>query len=176
MLTELETERAKRRALVLAALCGSKIALGPAFLARSAGWPSAKNWMLAAIGEMFLDKIGVFPPRWRPSLLIPHTAAGAWTASESLKRDGVESPETVALAAGVAAAVAVSAPLIRVALSKGIGLPDILLALVEDYLALHVGTGEMGGSLGEIGHDARESIEEVRGRVMPALQSVAVGA
>ena len=28
---------------------------------------------MAALGEMFLDKVGVFPPRYRPALLIPHT-------------------------------------------------------------------------------------------------------
>jgi hypothetical protein len=171
-----DREQAKQKALMLAALCGSKIALGPAFLARSGDWPSARSWMLAAIGEMTLDKLGVFPPRWRPSLLLPHTAAGAWTAYESLRRDGIYCPATVAKAAGVAASVALAAPAIRVALSQGVGLPDILLALVEDYIALNIGTKTMGISFGEIGHEARESLEEVKDRVMPALQSVGVGA
>ena len=174
-MSESDKQAARQKALILAALCGSKIALGPAFLGRSAGWPSAKNWMLAAIGEMTLDKLGVFPPRWRPSLLIPHTAAGAWTAHESLKEDGVDDPATVAMAAGVAAAVALAAPAVRIALSKVVGVPDFLLALVEDYIALRAGTEATGGSLGEIGHEARESLEEVRGRVMPALQSIGVG-
>jgi len=169
-MSEAEKQRAREKALILAALCGSKIALGPAFLGRARGWPSAKNWMLGAIGEIALDKLGVFPPRWRPMLLLPHTASGAWTAHESLKADGVDDPATVALAAGVAAAVAVVAPAIRIALSKGIGLPDILLALVEDYIALNAGSKAMGLSLGEIGQEARASLGEVGERVMPMIQ------
>jgi len=169
-MSEAEKQQARQKALILAALCGSKIALGPAFLGRARGWPSATNWMLAAIGEITLDKVGVFPARWRPSLLIPHTASGAWTAYESLKADGVDDPATVAMGAGVAAAVAVAAPAIRIALSKGIGLPDILLAVVEDYIALSAGSKAMGVSLGELGQEARVSLEGVRGQVMPVIQ------
>ena len=67
------------RALALAALSGFKIALGPAFLAASRRSPNTGPWALAALGEMFLDKIGVFPPRFRPALLIPHAlSAPGW--------------------------------------------------------------------------------------------------
>lgn len=169
-------KQARERALTLAALSGLKIAFGPAFLAKAQGWPSGRSWLLAAMGEMVLDKMGVFPPRWRPSLLIPHTAAGAWTAHESLKADGVDDPSTVALAAAVAAGVAVAAPVVRIALNRGIGIPDALLALAEDYIALRAGTRVTGLSMDEIGRDARGSLEHVRGQVMPTLQSVGVGA
>ena len=58
-----ETSRAFERAMVLAALSGLKIALGPALLATSRRWPSRQSWIAAAMGEMVLDKLGVFPAR-----------------------------------------------------------------------------------------------------------------
>jgi hypothetical protein len=39
---------------------------------------------------MALDKVGIFPSRFRPPLLIPHTLAGAWVARESLREDGID--------------------------------------------------------------------------------------
>src|SRR5215218_1425763 len=81
-----------QRAMALAAVCGSKIALGPAFLETSRRGPNARAWVAGALGEMILDKLGVFPPRYRPSLLIPHTLAGAWVARESLREDGIDDP------------------------------------------------------------------------------------
>ncbi len=78
------------RAMTLAALSGFKVALGPAFLAASRNGPNRGAWAIAAMGEMFLDKVGIFPPRFRPSLLIPHALAGAWVARESMKEEGQE--------------------------------------------------------------------------------------
>ena len=71
-------DRSFERAMALAALSGLKIALGPAMLANARGWPGRENWLMVAMGEMFLDKLGVFPPRYRPSLLIPHSLMGGY--------------------------------------------------------------------------------------------------
>ena len=131
--------------------------------------------MLAALGEMFLDKLGVFPPRYRPMLLIPHTLAGAWVAHESLKADGVDDPYAAAMGAVVAAGVAAVAPMVRMTGSKVLGIPDPLLGVVEDYLALRLGTQAMGLSMNEVTDAAKESVEGVREQVMPALQSAGIG-
>jgi len=56
------------RAMMLAAISGFKIALGPAFLAATRHSPNTGTWAMAALGEMVLDKIGIFPPRFRPAL------------------------------------------------------------------------------------------------------------
>ena len=126
--------------MALAALSGLKIALGPAFLAMSRRWPSRQAWVTAAMGEMVLDKLGVFPPRYRLPLLIPHSLAGAWVARESLREDGEDDP-WVAVAGGmVAAGVAVAAPLVRMSINKVVGIPDSLLGLGEDYLAISYGS------------------------------------
>ena len=74
-------------------------------------------------------------------LLIPHTVAGVWTARESLKEDGeADDPSILAAAAVVAAGVTVTLPLIRIALQKGLRIPNYLVGLAEDYVALQLGT------------------------------------
>jgi len=163
------------RAMTLAALSGLKIALGPAFLATSQRCPESRNWVLAALGEMVLDKVGVLPARFRPSLLIPHTLAGAWVAHQSLKADGVDDPYAVAMGAVVAAGVAAVAPMVRITGSKVLGIPDPLLGIAEDYLALRLGTQAMGLSMNNVGDAAMDSLEGVRDQVMPALQSAGIG-
>src|SRR4051794_32110192 len=91
------------RAMALAAISGLKVALGPAFLATSRRSPNARTWVMAALGEMFLDKVGIFPPRYRPSLLIPHAISGAWVARESMRQDGADDPAAPIMGAVVAA-------------------------------------------------------------------------
>jgi len=163
------------RAMTLAALSGFKIALGPAFLSTSQNRPEARNWVMAALGEMFLDKVGVFPARFRPSLLIPHTLAGAWVAHESMKADGGDDPYAAAMGAVVAAGVAAVAPMVRITGSKVLGIPDPLLGLAEDYLALRLGTEVMGLSMNHVTDAARDSLEGVRDQVMPALHAAGIG-
>ena len=157
-----ELKPAHEKALMLAALCGFKIALGPAFLRASRRSPSTQKWATAALGEMALDKLGVFPARYRPMLLIPHTVAGAWTAHESLKEDGEVDPVTL--------------PILRIALRKLAFLPDYLLGLGEDYVALQLGSRATGITLDQVKEIAQESMAGVGGQVRPALQKVGIPA
>lgn len=169
-----ELKPAHEKALMLAALCGFKIALGPAFLAASKRSPATKGWATAALGEMALDKLGVFPARYRPILLIPHTVAGAMTAAQSLKEDGEEvEPGVVAAAAVVAAGVTATLPLLRIALSKVVGFPDIFLGLAEDYVALQLGTKAVGMSMDQVKEVARDSVEGLTGQAKPKLDELA---
>jgi hypothetical protein len=164
------------RAMALAAVCGSKIALGPAFLEISRHRPNARAWVAGALGEMLLDKLEVFPARFRPSLLIPHTLAGAWVARESLKEDGIDDPSAALLGAVVAAGVASVAPMIRITLSKALGIPDPLLGVAEDYYFLRLGAQATGLPMEELPEYAKEAVEEIGERVMPAVHSLGVGA
>ena len=163
------------RAIGVAALCGSKIALGPAFLETSRRRPNARAWVAGLLGEMLLDKIGVFPPRWRPLLLVPHTLAGAWVARESLKEDGIDDPSAVLMGAVAAAGVAGVAPMLRIALSRGLGVPDPLLGVAEDYLFLQLGSRATGMAMDELPEIAKDAVGEIGGQVRPALESIGVG-
>src|SRR5690349_19274429 len=149
------SDRNFERAMALAALSGLKIALGPALLATSRRWPGRQNWVMAAMGEMFFDKLGVFPPRYRPALLIPHSLMGAWVARESLREDGEDDPWAAVAGGMVAAGAAVAAPLIRMTIHKVLGIPDPLLGLAEDYLALSCGTQVTDVPMDEITGAAR---------------------
>jgi hypothetical protein len=160
------------RAMALAAVSGLKLSLGPAFLAASRGSPNTGAWVMAALGEMFLDKLGILPARFRPSLLISHTLAGAWVARESVKADGVDDPTAPLLGGVVAAGVACVAPMARIALHRSIGISDAVLGVGEDYLALRLGTEATGMSVHQVSEVAREAIEEFRGKVIPSLGSV----
>ncbi|HEU5118482.1 MAG TPA: hypothetical protein VFT74_17865 [Isosphaeraceae bacterium] len=171
----MQNHRSYVKAMTLAAACGSKIALGPALLSQTRRWPSRRNWALAAMGEMLLDKMGVFPPRYRPSLLIPHSLAGAWVAHESLKEDGIDDPWSPMMGAAVAAGVAVGAPLVRMAAQRVLGVPDALLGVAEDGLTLSIASRNLDLSPHDLAGAARESVEGLRERAQPTLSAVGLG-
>jgi hypothetical protein len=171
-----ETSRAFERAMVLAALSGLKMALGPAFLATSRRWPSRQSWITAAIAEMVLDKLGVFPARYRLPLLIPHTLAGAWVARESMLEDGEDDPWAAVAGGMVAAGVSVAAPIARMAIKKVVGVPDALVGLGEDYLAVSYGCQALDVPMDDVTGAARELWDTARERARPALESMGMGA
>jgi len=158
------------KAMKLAMLSGLKVALGPAFLRTAQRRPDARYWVTGAMAEMFLDKVGVFPSRFRLPLLIPHTLAGAWVARESMEADGVDDPMAAAMGAVMAAGVAAVAPMVRISANKVLGIPDPILGLVEDYLALKLGSDAVGLSMDEVTQVARASVEDLKDQVMPAIQ------
>jgi len=49
------------------------------------------------------------------------------------------------------------------------------VGLLEDYLALRLGSDAIGISMDEITQVARESVEGLSDRISPALQSVGAG-
>ncbi|WP_165235164.1 hypothetical protein [Aquisphaera insulae] len=160
------------RAMALAALSGFRVALGPAFLAAKRRSPHTGHWAVAALGEMFLDKIGILPPRYRPGLMIPHAISGAWVAQQSMKEEGIHDPSVPVLGAVVAAGVSCVAPLARMALNRGLGVPDVFLGLGEDYLALNLGSEATGISLGQVTEITRDAVEDLRTQVAPSLPPI----
>lgn len=168
--TMAKTKTPFERAMALAAVSGLKMTLGPAFLESSRHSPKAGNWVLGALGEMFLDKVGILPPRYRPALLIPRIAAGAWVARESMRQDGVEDSSAPVMGAIVAAGVGSVAPIARIALNRGLGVSDALLGLAEDYLALKLGGDATGMSFNQMGEAAKDAIEDLRDKVAPDLE------
>jgi hypothetical protein len=159
-------------AMALAAISGLRASMGPAFLSASRRGPNTRSWVMAALGEMFLDKVGILPPRYRPALLIPHAIAGAWVARESMKREDAEEDPTVpVLGAVVAAGVSCVAPMARIALNRGLGISDALLGVAEDYVALRLGTEATGMTMNQVSEVAQDAFGELRGQVMQSLPS-----
>jgi AcrR family transcriptional regulator len=162
------------RALALAALSGLKLTLGPAFLAAARQRPEARNWVFAALGEMALDKIGVLPPRYRLPLLVPRALAGAYVAHEAMKEEGEGEVDPKVLAAGfaVAAGAAIAAPIVRMFGRRVLGVPDPVLAVLEDYLALRLGSQATGMSMGQIADEARGAFDQIKDQAMPMLEQL----
>jgi hypothetical protein len=80
-----------------------------------------------------------------------------------------EDPWGAPLAAAVAMGVAVAAPKLRRTIGWTTGIPDPLLGLVEDYLALRLGAEAVGMSLDEVMQAGKEAVEDLRSRVEAAI-------
>jgi uncharacterized membrane protein len=163
------------RAMKLAVVTGMRSMLGPALVARATGRPEQRNLALAAIGEMVSDKLPLVPSRDSLLPLILRGLAGAWVARTLQEEEGIDDPWVVPLGAAVAMGVAVAAPKIRRTLRVTTGVSDTFLGLLEDYLALRLGTEAVGLSMDELTEIARDSVEDLKERVAPVLQSVGAG-
>ncbi len=160
------------RAIKLAVVTGLRNALGPALLAAAHDRPEKKALAMAAVGELVVDKLPLVPSRGSLPLLIPRAATGAWVMRESLRRDGVEEPWALPVGAAVAAGAATFAPLIRGALHTLLGIPQPILGLAEDYLALRLGGDAVGLSMEDLKQIGTESFEEIKGHVMPMVEEL----
>ena len=167
--------RAIERALALAAVSGLRSMLGPALVAAAHDRPGKGALAVAAMGEMLVDKVPGVPARSSLVGLVPRALAGAWVARTVLEEAGEEDPYAMAKGAGVAVAVALAAPMARAALRTVLGLPDFVVGLAEDGLALKLGTDAAGLSLEELRHVAEESLGAVKERVTERVQSIGAG-
>jgi hypothetical protein len=166
-----DTKTPLERALTLAAVSGLRAAMGPALLDSSRRVGAGRSgWVLGALGEMAFDKLGLFRRRYRPMLMIPHAVAGAYTARESLKRDGVEDPSGAIMGAVVAAGVAGVAPIARLALNRGLGVNDAVLSMAEDYLVLKFGGEAVGLSMEQLGDVATGALSDLKDQIAPDLE------
>lgn len=157
------------RALVLAAVTGLKLTYGPTLLASSSRRPGAGYLAVASIGELVLDKLGVLPSRSRLPLLIPRALAGAWVAREVAKAQGGNAAWAAPMGAAVAAGTALLAPTLRGAVQRHLGVPDPLLGLAEDWIAVGLGSRAVGMPTEELAARAGQSIGEARRQAAGAL-------
>jgi uncharacterized membrane protein len=163
------------KAMKLAVVTGLRSMLGPALVARSLNRPERKNLAIAALGEMVVDKLPLIPSRDTLIPLIVRGLAGAWVAKTLQDEEGTENPWTIPLGAAVAMGVAVSAPKIRRTLSITTGVSEPVLGMIEDYLALRLGSDAVGLSMDELSQIARDSVEDLKDRIKPMVQSVGAG-
>jgi uncharacterized membrane protein len=166
---------AYEKAMKLAVVCGLRALLGPALLSEARRRPERRNLALAALGELLLDKLPIMPSRKSLPMLLPRAIAGAWVAKAVMEEEGINDPWAPAMGAAVAAGVASISPLIRASLARVLDVPDSMMALAEDYLALRLGTQAVGLSLDEAAQIAGRSVEEVKDLILPAIQSVGAG-
>jgi len=165
-------DNAFERAIKLAVVTGLRCALGPALLAAAHDRPERKNLAMAAMGEMVVDKLPLMPSRSSLPLLIPRALAGAWVTRESLRHDGADQPWAAPVGAAVAVGAATVAPLIRNALHTLLRIPQPILGLAEDYLALRLGGEAVGLTMDDLKQIGSDSVDELKGHILPVMEEV----
>jgi nucleotide-binding universal stress UspA family protein len=160
-----DSKRAFERAMRLAVVSGLRSTFGVALMEAAYDRPNRKMWALAALGEMAVDKIPGVPSRASLPAMLPRAIAGGYVAKQVMDREGVDDPWAVPMAAAVAAGVAALAPRIRGLLGTVLGVPNPVLGMVEDYIALKVGGEALGLSMDDLKQIGAESFEDVKGYV-----------
>jgi uncharacterized membrane protein len=160
------------KAMKLAVVTGMRAMLGPALVAGATNRPERKGLALAALGEMVADKLPLIPSRDTLLPLLVRGLAGAWVARTVQEQEGSDDPWIVPLGAAVAMGVAVAAPKVRKTLSATTGVSDTVLGLIEDYLALRLGSDAAGISMEELAQLGRTSVEDLKERIQPVLESI----
>src|SRR5205823_4305348 len=114
---------------------------------------------------MVVDKLPLVPSRDTLLPLVVRGLAGAWVAKTLQEDEGTDDPWMIPLGAAVAMGVAVAAPKIRKTLHVTTGVSDAILGLIEDYLALRVGSDAVGLSMDDLSQIARDSVEDLQDRI-----------
>jgi uncharacterized membrane protein len=167
---------ALQRAIKLAAISGLRAALGPALVAAAHNRPERQVLAMAAIGELVIDKLPLVPSRATLPMLIPRALAGAWVAKTIMEDEGTDDPWAPVYGAAVAIGTATAAPILRGALRRILGVPDAVLGLAEDYLAITAGSAAVGLSIEDVKQIAGDSVAEMKDRLVPAAaQSIGAG-
>jgi hypothetical protein len=156
------SKRAFERAMRLAVVSGLRSTLGMALMEAAYDRPSRRTWAIAAMGEMVIDKIPGVPSRASLPAMLPRAVAGAYVAHQVMDREGVQDPWAAPMGAAVAAGVAVLAPRIRGLLGVALGVPQPMIGLAEDYLAIRIGSGALGLTMDDVKRIGEESIGDVK--------------
>ena len=160
------------RAMKLAVVTGLKCMMGPALVSVAHNRPERRGLVAAALGEMVFDKLPFVPNRSSLPLLLPRAIAGYWVTKQVMEREGIDDPMAAPIGAAVAAGTATFAPMLRNLLSHVLGIPNPVLGLAEDYLALKLGGEAVGLSLQDLQQEASDSLGDVKDRMMPAVSEV----
>lgn len=129
------------RAGAVGAVCGMRTFTGPAILAIGGGWGDgapARLLPAAGVGELVADKLPQMPARSEPPLFAARVLSGAICGAGVAALAG-RAALRCAAAGGLAAALAVvPTERLRAALGRWTGVPDPLLGVAEDVLAVTV--------------------------------------
>ena len=141
------------RALALGAVAGLRSAMAPALLSRAASGPGVGQrgdtvyaaftlpnvstlLTLAAIGELVVDKLPILPDRIAIAPLAGRAASGALVGAALFAAENASDQVGALLGALGAVAGASAGYYARVTATDSLGVPDLVVALVEDAVAV----------------------------------------
>ncbi|MDQ4126689.1 MAG: DUF4126 family protein [Actinomycetota bacterium] len=143
---------APRKALGLGAICGLRSMSGPAFVSRAAangslpldrtalsflGSPRvSKTLLVMALGELVVDKLPATPSRTALPPLLGRAASGTLVGAALFASDGRRVAAGAVLGSTAAVAAAFAGERLRVLAGEKTGLPDPVVALAGDAIAL----------------------------------------
>jgi len=143
---------ASGRALGLGAISGLRSMSGPALVSRAAaagrlplggtalaflGSPRvSKALLVAALGEVIGDKLPMTPSRTSPPPLLGRAASGALVGAALFVSEGCRAAPGAVVGSSAAVAAAFAGERLRALAGEKTGLPDPVLALVEDAVVL----------------------------------------
>jgi len=127
------------RIFALGAVCGMRTLLGPALVAREASKNAQAVFGLLAVGEFVGDKMPRTPSRFQPLGLAGRTLSGAGVGYVLCRRAGRSPWLGLALGACAALLGAYGGYHARKALGEALHIPDALVAVGEDALAVSIG-------------------------------------
>jgi uncharacterized membrane protein len=144
------------KALILGAISGLRSASGPAFVARAArrgemdlggtrlaflGSPLlSKALTVMQLGEFVGDKLPMAPSRTSLPPLLGRAASGGLAGAAAFVSDGRRAATGVLLGSSAAVAAAFAGEGLRALAGRTTGLPDQIVALVEDAAVLLAGS------------------------------------
>ena len=144
------------RALGLGAITGLRSTAGPAALSRAissgrvevldgtlfaalGSARAAKILTLFEVGEMIVDKLPIAPSRTSPQPLLGRALSGAAVGAALFASEGENRAAGGALGAVAAVAGAFAGEQLRAQVGQRLGVPDALVALLEDGAVLYGG-------------------------------------
>ena len=144
------------RALGLGAISGLRSLSGPAFVSRAAsrgylnlegtslaflGSPRlSKALLVMALGELVGDKLPATPSRTALPALLGRAVSGALVGAAMFTSDGRSAATGAAIGSSAAVAAAFAGEQLRALAGENTGLPDPVVALVEDAVVLFGGS------------------------------------
>ena len=134
----MENGRLYARAFGIGVVAGMRSMTAPAIASASARNGRSAGLAALAIGEMVVDKLPFAPSRLQIPALLIRAGSGAFAASTLAEKQG---DRRIAAAIGAAGAIAgaYAFATLRKRTVEGTGIPDPIVALVEDALAFGAG-------------------------------------
>jgi uncharacterized membrane protein len=160
------------RAVILGAVTGLRAAMGPALVSASRRRSGREMLAAAALAELLVDKLPITPSRSSLPALIPRALAGYWVGSQVAEQDRSRDATIPIAAAAAATGAALLAPTLRSMLGSAFRVPDVAVGVLEDALAISLGSLAAGLSRQDLSAIVADALRLIHEQAPAAPESV----